>query len=115
MPSPTKRKATDPAKVSGKVKVTRVRDELLAERARLLQQIEETIAERVNMMANWRKEAQWARQDVRKASWGALGPEQGNVGRHIDALAAQVYGLDMAINMLNEILGEPTEGSKLSG
>lgn len=91
---------------TGKQKVVRARDELWRRVDRDLAKIEELARNGVNTLADIRKEASWARRDQRKTSWGKYGAEQGNPGRHIDALAGVVYGYMEAIELLDEVLGD---------
>lgn len=95
----------DPAP-SGKQKVISVRDELWVRVDMHLRQIEDECKHSVNLLASTRKESSFARLDKRHTAWGQYGPIQGNVGKHIDALAGVVYGYMHAIELLDEILGD---------
>lgn len=95
----------DPAP-SGKQKVISVRDELWVRVDMHLRQIEDECKHGVNALQSIRKESSFARLDKRHTVWGQYGANQGNVGKHVDALAGVVYGYMHAIELLDEILGD---------
>lgn len=98
--------ALDNPMPKGKERVMRVREELWKRVGWTLEQVEETAKQGVNAFADIRREASFARTDMRNTYWGSYGPNQGNAGRHIDALAGIVYGYMEAIALLDEVLGD---------
>lgn len=102
----------DAPRLRGKQRARKMLILLEEERQRVLERIEQEAKEQITLLTSIRKQTGFAITQKDTNHWGMYGPSQGNVGRHLDALAGYALGLETAIKLLYEVLEQESPYDK---